>query len=75
MKILLATDGSEYSEKAAKFLTRFNFSPKDEIHIMHAISWFPIISELETLYDIIKEIKEDVVPKILDSKVCIVFHH
>ena len=67
MKILLATDGSEYSEKAAKFLTRFNFSPDDEIHIHHAISWFPIISEWEVLYDNIREIKEDVVPKILAS--------
>lgn len=67
MKILLTTDGSENSEKAAKFLTRLNFTPDDEIHILHAISWFPIISEWETIYDNLRDIKEKVVPRILDS--------
>lgn len=35
MKILLATDGSEYSEGAAKFLTNFELSLNDEITILH----------------------------------------
>ena len=37
MRVLLATDGSEYSEKAAKFLIRFNWSPQDFITVFHAI--------------------------------------
>ncbi len=67
MKILLATDGSEYSEGAAKFLTRFNFSPDDEIAILYAISWVPIMSEWESLYQDFKEIRDIVAPKIFDK--------
>jgi nucleotide-binding universal stress UspA family protein len=67
VKILLATDGSEYSEGAAKFLTRFNFTQDDEIAIYHAISWVPILSEWESLYADFKEIRDVVAPRILDS--------
>ncbi len=67
MKILLATDGSEYSEGAAKFLTRLNFSPGDEIAVLHALSWTPIMSEWESLYADLKEIRHEIAPKILDS--------
>lgn len=41
MKILFATDGSEWSEKAARFLTRFAFSSNDEIIILHVVSEIP----------------------------------
>ncbi|MBI4682538.1 MAG: universal stress protein [Nitrospirae bacterium] len=67
MKILLATDGSEYSEKAAKFLAGFNFSPSDEINILHAINWIPVTTEWEALSYNINEIRDEVVPKILAS--------
>ena len=67
MKILLSTDGSEYSIGAAKFLTNFNFSPDDEIFILHVISWVPVVSEWGALYDNFKEIRDEVIPKILDS--------
>lgn len=67
MKILLATDGSEYSEKAAKFLAGFNFSPDDEINILHAINWIPVATEWEALYYNFNEIRDEVVPKILAS--------
>lgn len=67
MKILLATDGTEYSEEAAKFLTRFNFTPDDEIIILHAVSWVPIMREWESLYEDFKKIREEIVPKIIDS--------
>jgi nucleotide-binding universal stress UspA family protein len=50
MKILLATDGSEHSEEAARFLTGLKLTPNDEIFILHAVSWVPLISEWETLY-------------------------
>lgn len=67
MKILLATDGSEFSEGAAKFLTRFNFSSHDEIIVLHAVSWEPVMSGWESLYVDLKKIKYEIVPKILDS--------
>ncbi|HBH61794.1 MAG TPA: hypothetical protein DDX85_08670 [Nitrospiraceae bacterium] len=67
MKILLATDGSKYSEEAAEFLVRFNFSPDDEINVLHAISWTPILTEWESLYVNFKEIQDEIVPRILDS--------
>ena len=41
MKILLATDGSEYSDGAARFLARFDFSPVDEITVLHVIAGVP----------------------------------
>ena len=41
MKILLAADESECSERAARFITRFHFSPGDEIILLHVISEIP----------------------------------
>jgi nucleotide-binding universal stress UspA family protein len=67
MKILLAIDGSEYSDEAAKFLTRFRFSPSDEINILHVISWVPIMREWESLFEDFEKIRDEIVPKILDS--------
>lgn len=67
MKILLATDGSEYSETAAKFLTRFNLTQEDEIIILYALNWLPVFSELESFYVDLGEIKKNVVPRILGS--------
>ena len=67
MKILIAMDGSESSEGAAKFLTGLNFSADDEISALHVISWTPILNEWEALYENFAVIREKVVPKILDS--------
>ncbi|MCK5427230.1 MAG: universal stress protein [Thermodesulfovibrionia bacterium] len=67
MKILLATDGSDYSEGAAQFLTRLDFSPADEIAIVNVINWVPIMSEWETLYPDFQEIRREIAPKVLDS--------
>ncbi len=67
MKILLAVDGSEDSDRAAQFLTRFNFSPEDEITVFHAVSWAPIMSEWEYLYDDVRSISNDVAPRILEA--------
>ena len=64
MKILLATDGSECSEDAARFLTRFNFSPKDEIDIVHVISEIPYEDDYSAQ---IKKAIKKVAPRILDS--------
>ncbi len=67
MKILLPTDGSEYSETAAKFLKRLNISQNDEITILHVISDEPFQDNEDYYYAKIKEIKQLIAPKILDS--------
>lgn len=67
MKILLATDGSEYSEAAAHLLTKFKFTQEDEINILHAISWVPIMHEWESLVTDFEKIRDEIVPRILDA--------
>ncbi|MEJ2683173.1 MAG: universal stress protein [Candidatus Sulfobium sp.] len=41
MRFLLATDGSEYAEDAARFLARFDFSVQDEIAVLHVVAEIP----------------------------------
>jgi len=69
MKILLATDGSKYSDGAAKFLTNLNFSLDDEITILHVVSEVPFKTDKEYYYTILKPIlkpiKLEVSPKII----------
>lgn len=67
MKILFATDGSEYSEGAAKLLTCFDLTHEDEIMVIHAISWVPFKYDMESYYESLKEIKKEIAPGILDS--------
>jgi len=67
MKILLATDGSEYSKGAARFLRCLNFSAEDEITIFHALYWIPFLYDRESYYGMLKEIKKDIAPRIIDS--------
>lgn len=67
MKILLATDGSEYSETATKFLTRLNLSANDEITILHVISEDPFDDKADYYYSRINKIKQLIAPRILDS--------
>lgn len=62
MKILLATDGSECSEEAARFLTRFNFTNKDEIEVVHVISDIPYEDDYHAQ---IRKVIKKVAPKIL----------
>jgi nucleotide-binding universal stress UspA family protein len=69
MKILLATDGSEYSETATKFLTRLNLSANDEITILNVISDDPSEYKEDYYYSRIKKIKQLIASKILDSAV------
>lgn len=67
MRILLATDGSEYSEEAAKFLTCLNLNPEDEITVFHAVSWIPFLYDEESYYTTLKELKKEIAPKVLDA--------
>jgi len=71
MKILLSTDGSEYSEKAAKFLTRINWSPQDSILVFHAIYALPFPEDLKFHFNTLKSVKKEIAPKILDAAVAI----
>jgi len=64
MKILLATDGSEYSEGAARFLTRLNFSGKDEIVILHVVSEIPYDDDYHAQ---LRHVIKKVAPKILNA--------
>ncbi len=62
MKILLATDGSEYSETAAKFLSLFNFSPEDIVALFHVVAEIPYEDEYsKQILHVIKRVS----PKIL----------
>lgn len=72
MKILLATDGSEYSERAAKFLTKLNLTSEDEITILHVISEIPFQSDLGFDYSSLKRIKQDIASKIIESAINII---
>jgi nucleotide-binding universal stress UspA family protein len=67
MKILLATDGSQYSEAAAGFLTRFNWSEHDEITLFHAIHLSLSGYDKEFCSNALKIVKAGVGFRILDS--------
>jgi nucleotide-binding universal stress UspA family protein len=69
MKILLATDGSEHSEGAARFLTSLNLSPKDEITVFHVISGVPFKDDTESYHEAVMKMKQEIAPRILDSTV------
>ena len=64
MKVVLATDGSECSEDAALFLTRFSFAPQDEIIVLHVVSEIPYDDDYHAQ---IRKIIRKVAPKILKS--------
>jgi nucleotide-binding universal stress UspA family protein len=67
MKLLLPTDGSDYSEGAARFLTHLPLAPDDEVTVLHVISWVPFKDDVESYYANLRHIKQDIAPKILDA--------
>ena len=71
MNTLLATDGSEYSERAAKFLTRMNWSPDDSITVFHAVYAVPFQYDEKFHDETLTAIKKDIAPRILDSALAI----
>ena len=71
MKILFATDGSEYSERAAEFLTRLQCSRDDAITVFHAIYEIPFHDDDAFHLSTLKSIKAEIAPRILDSAVAI----
>ena len=69
MKLLLPTDGSDYSEGAARFLAHLAFTGDDEITVLHVINWVPFKDDVESHYASLKKIKQEIAPKILDATV------
>jgi nucleotide-binding universal stress UspA family protein len=69
MKFLLPTDGSDYSEGAARFLAHLAFTGDDEVTVLHVINWVPFKDDVESHYASLKQIKQDIAPKILDATV------
>jgi nucleotide-binding universal stress UspA family protein len=69
MKILLATDGSEYSVRAAKFLTNLNLSSEDEITVLHVISDAPFYDRVASKKSTLKKIKQEIAPKIIETTI------
>jgi len=58
MHILLATDGSEHSECALRFVTRLQLSPEDRVTVLHVIGdHSPDVTHIKSI----------VAPRILDS--------
>lgn len=66
MKILLATDGSKDSEWAAGFLVHLHLSSSDTITVFHAIDWIPLRYDKDFYYDTLKEMKNNIAPKIFN---------
>src|SRR4030042_3225244 len=69
MKILLATDGSEYSERAAKFLTTFDLSSDDEIIVLHVITDVPFRKKVASYTSSLKKIKQEIASEIIRTTI------
>lgn len=67
MKILFATDGSDHSKKAAKFLEYFAFSPQDEITVLHALGWVPFMEDSASYHENLTRMKNEIGPRLLDA--------
>ncbi len=67
MKVLLATDGSESSEGAARFLARFRFTPADEITVLHVVPGVPFRHAGEPYSAALMQLGEEIAPGIIDA--------
>jgi nucleotide-binding universal stress UspA family protein len=67
MKILLSTDGSKYSDGAARFLAQFDFTQNDEITVLHVVHGQPFPDSGDTNYAALMQIGEEIAPGIVDD--------
>ncbi len=67
MKVLLATDGSKYSDGAARFLARFALSQKDEIIVLHVIPGVPFPHGGAPYVHALMQLGEEMAPMIIDG--------
>lgn len=65
MKFLLATDGSEHSEGAARFLARFDFSPLDRITVLHVVPGIPFPHGGSPYAAALMQLGEEIAPGII----------
>ena len=66
MKFLLATDGSEHSEGAARFLARFDLSALDRITVLHVVPGIPFPDSREPYHAALRQIGEEIAPAIVE---------
>ncbi len=76
MKVLLATDGSADSDRAAAFLASLPLTQEDAILVLHVISPFPVYDQKfydqkEAISMDFKEVKQDIATRIVDQTVTI----
>jgi nucleotide-binding universal stress UspA family protein len=69
MKILLATDGSDYSDRAAKFLANLNLSSEDEITVLHVITDVPFRDNHASYHPGLKQLKQEIAPEIIRTTI------
>ena len=67
MKILFATDGSKYSDSAARFLGRFKLSQADEITALHVIPGVPLPHSGGSYIKALTQLGEELAPMIIDE--------
>lgn len=67
MRMLLATDGSENANRAARFLASLPLAHDDEILILHVINPLPIYDDKETIFINFGEMKQNIAAGILDE--------
>jgi nucleotide-binding universal stress UspA family protein len=69
MKILLATDGSEYSDRAAQFLANLNLSADDEITVLHVITDVPFRNNMASYHPGLRQIMQEIAPEIIRTTI------
>jgi nucleotide-binding universal stress UspA family protein len=67
MKILLATDGSEWSEGAARFLARFDLSPLDSVTVLHVVPGLPFRHAGVPQAAALMQLGEEIAPGIIEA--------
>jgi nucleotide-binding universal stress UspA family protein len=67
MKFLLATDGSEHSERAARFLARFDLSALDNITVLHVVPGIPFPHGDGPYSAALVQLGEEIAPGIIDA--------
>lgn len=67
MKILFTTDGSEYSDGAARFLAQFNFAQTNEITVLHVVHGKPFPLSGDPNYAALMQIGQEIAPGIVDE--------
>ena len=67
MKFLLATDGSEHSEGAARFLARFDLSPLDQITVLHVVPGIPFPHGGSPYAAALMQLGEEIAPGIIEA--------